>query len=221
MDLLLFVLIVLLVLIIAVVLYISCVPIDILAHSEKCGSAVTVTGAVLWGLFGIQYMRNDRGQDRTELLLMGKSVMRIQPKGKKPAKPTAPAPSAPPAKETPELPLDLILDSSVRERIFAVLGAMIRAFSVRSVNARVRFGTADPSSTGIVYGYFMALRGMLWPVERLCIEMDPVFDAEVLEWQVRTKFRISCLIRIIVPALRLLWQKPVRTFVVQQMLHRS
>jgi hypothetical protein len=98
---------------------------------------------------------------------------------------------------------------------------MIRAFSVRSVNARVRFGTADPSSTGIVYGYFMAIRGMLWPVERLCIEMDPVFDAEILEWQVRMKFRISCLIRIVVPALRLLWQKPVRTFVVQQMLHRS
>jgi hypothetical protein len=166
-------------------------------------------------------MRNDRGQDRTELLLLGKSVMRIQPKGKKPAKPTAPAPSAPPAKETPELPLDLILDGSVRERIFAVLVAMIRAFSVRSVNARVRFGTADPSSTGIVYGYFMAIRGMLWPVERLCIEMDPVFDAEILEWQVRMKFRISCLIRIVVPALRLLWQKPVRTFVVQQMLHRS
>jgi hypothetical protein len=58
-------------------------------------------------------------------------------------------------------------------------------------------------------------------VERLCIEMDPVFDADVLEWQVRARFRISCLIRIIIPALRLLWQRPVRTIVMQQVLHGS
>jgi len=221
MDILLFVLIILLVLILLVVLYISCVPIDILVHSEKCGAAVFVSGAVQWGLFGIQHMRGDRGQERTELLLMGRPVMRIRPKVKKPAKKPAPAVPPPPAKKAPELPLEIILDRNVRDRIFAVLGAMIRAFSVRSVNARVRLGTTDPAATGIIYGYFMALRGMLWPVERLCIAMDPVYDAGVLDWQVRAGFRISCLIRVIVPALRLLWQRPVRTLVVHQVLHRS
>lgn len=222
MDLLLFVLIVLLLIILGIFLYISCVPIDILVHSEKCGEAVFVSGAVQWGFFGIQHMRGDRGQERTELMLLGRPVMRLRLKEQKPERPRSQKPAAPsPSKKAPELPLEIILDCTVRERLFAVLGAMIRAFSVRSVNARLRLGTADPSTTGIVYGYFMALRGMLWPVERLCIGMDPVFDADVLEWQVRAGFRISCLIRVIVPALRLLWQKPVRTFVVRQVLHRS
>lgn len=94
----------------------------------------------------------------------------------------------------------------------ALLGEIISAFSLRSFELNIRLGFSGSALTGIIFGYFSALKAILSPVERLRITMTPVFGQEILEGRVHLLLRIRYPIRILVSLFRFLMGRSMRRF---------
>ena len=54
-----------------------------------------------------------------------------------------------------------------------------------------RCGTGDPATTGELYGYVQALRGVLTPCPDINLQMTPEFNEVVLEGETELAFRID------------------------------
>ncbi len=105
--------------------------------------------------------------------------------------------------------LKVLLDSRVQYRIRRVLQEIIGSFSIQQIDVRTALGSENPETTGLLYGYGMAVRGMLYAVPNLSIQIDPSFDRNVLEWHLKTWVRFSWPIRIYIAVLRIFFERKV------------
>lgn len=87
---------------------------------------------------------------------------------------------------------------------------ILHAISIRTLEIDIRLGLSSPALTGIVFGYFSALRALLCPVRRMHLAMTPVFDEEVMEGRALLQVRISYPVRILAAGFCLLLGKNVR-----------
>jgi len=103
----------------------------------------------------------------------------------------------------PELP-DLI------GAVLRLLNALRRSIAMEQLKGEVRVGLGDPGQTGMLVGLTHAIRGIVSPWEDvLDLTLQPVFDEAVLEGKLEMKLRLR-LLRLVVPAIRLLLKKPIR-----------
>jgi hypothetical protein len=104
-----------------------------------------------------------------------------------------------------------------------LLGKIIHEFTIRSFELNIRLGFSSSALTGIIFGYFSALKAVLSPVERLQIAMNPIFGEEVLEGRVFLLLRVRYPIRVLVAIFRFLLGRNMRRFLLDmgREMHRD
>jgi hypothetical protein len=225
MDILTLVLLAILIIILLILLYVCCIPIDLAVSSDKFGYAVVVTVTAVWGLFGVLLTKGE-GKEETQVLFLGYPVMRREGfgvPGEKPEKEKRPVEEKKEGPSTEELMSDakVILLPEVQSYIWRIIEAFLESFCIRNIDLQMTLGSSNPVTTGLFYGYFWALKGMLNPIEPLNMNMVPIFDRDILEWQLRSRVRIACLIRVLIPMLLLVLQPPVRRIVTKRVFSRG
>ena len=96
--------------------------------------------------------------------------------------------------------------------LLQLLGEILHAFSIRTFDLNIRLGFLSSALTGIIFGYFSALKAVLSPVERLRITMTPVFGEEMLEGRIFLLLRIRYPIRVLIAVVRFLVGRHMRRF---------
>jgi hypothetical protein len=99
--------------------------------------------------------------------------------------------------------------------------AILRHSSIRKIEGAFTVGLQNPADTGMVFGFFSAVRPLLFPCTRISLSMTPVFDREILEGQVRADFRISQPLFIPVLMLRLAMKPGARRLIRKVSSHKA
>jgi hypothetical protein len=93
--------------------------------------------------------------------------------------------------------------------------------SIRKVEGAFTVGLQNPADTGVVFGFFSAIRPLLFPCDRISLSMTPVFDREILEGQIMADFRISQPLFIPVLMLRLAMKPGTRRLIRKVSSHKE
>ncbi|MBP2133530.1 hypothetical protein J2128_001484 [Methanomicrobium sp. W14] len=85
-------------------------------------------------------------------------------------------------KENAGLSLDMLLPLKDAKNDFLKI---IYAFEIEKLYLKLKFGLGDAAETAVMYGYIMAIKGILTPEERVCIEAFPDFEESGFEPEFR------------------------------------
>ena len=157
----------------------------------------------LYGIIGFSRTTED-GETTSALRLFHRTVWKRREE-KKEAK----------AKQKNGLPTEDLLEilpelPDLMGIILRLLNALRRSTVIEQLNGAVRVGLGDPEQTGMLVGLTHAIGGVLSPwADVLDLTLLPVFDEAVLEGELEMKLRLR-LLRLVVPAIRLLLKKPIR-----------
>jgi hypothetical protein len=99
--------------------------------------------------------------------------------------------------------------------------AILRHVSIRKVEGAFTVGLQNPADTGVAFGFFSAIRPLLFPCDRISLSMNPVFDREILEGHVMADLRISEPLFIPVLMLRLAMKPPARRLIRRISSHKA
>ena len=99
--------------------------------------------------------------------------------------------------------------------------AILRHVSIRKVEGAFTVGLQNPADTGVVFGFFSAIRPLLFPCDRISLSMTPVFDREILEGHGMADLRISEPLFIPVLILRLAMKPRARRLVRRVAAHKE
>lgn len=91
-----------------------------------------------------------------------------------------------------------------------VLLTIYNSFVLRSVSCDVRLGFGNPATTGLIYGYFWALKAILSPVDKVRLSMVPSFEREIIEGNTAFSLLIRRPLIIIYSFAWAITKKPVR-----------
>jgi hypothetical protein len=91
--------------------------------------------------------------------------------------------------------------------------AILRHLSIRMIEGAFTVGLQNPADTGMVFGFFSAVRPLLFPCTRISLSMTPVFDREILEGRVMADLRIREPLFIPVLVLRLAMKPGTRRLI--------
>lgn len=69
--------------------------------------------------------------------------------------------------------------------------ALIRHLAIRKIEGDAIIGLANPADTGIVYGFFSALRPLIELDGRVSLSLQPVFDREVFMGHLTADLRVD------------------------------
>jgi hypothetical protein len=87
--------------------------------------------------------------------------------------------------------------------------AVFRQIRIEEICGRVRIGTGDPVSTGMLYGGYWASRFAM-NASRIFVEMEPVFGARVVDCDLTLRLKLRHPLVIIIEAFILLRNSSVR-----------
>ena len=213
--------IILLLLIVVFFLCITFIPIDINFRFEKGESLTRIGMSIVWGLVGIAFADWSKASE-TRFLLFGQTIIRSreekrleeiheeeEPKESRKEK-------EPEEKSRSERGQIVKFIRHLREPMPYFINffkTIFKSFSIRKIQCDVQLGLFNSAYTGILFGYLVALKSMLQPIERIRIRLTPVFNGLTLEGNFDIILRISYPIRIIVAAIGLFFKKPVREFI--------
>ena len=204
-TLLLAILLVAAVILLAILLALYLVPVTVSAVAGCTQESARATATVAWGIAGARVRVTGEAQV-VEVLLAGRPVVTrdLREMEAEPVKEEE--------EEKPALPVREYLDAArdLRPHIQAILAAVARSLHLETLRGDVTLGLESPADTGMVYGYCTALRYALWPAEAVDFVMTPVFDRKVFEGTCTLRLQIRRPLRIIIPVVRALLQKPVR-----------
>jgi hypothetical protein len=99
-------------------------------------------------------------------------------------------PPFPPGKGRERPPAFTLLRTFLRvaRPLMGFAARVIRATTFQELRANLLVGLHDPASTGLLYGCFCALSPLL-AGDRLSVQVDPVFDRQVFEGEIRARLR--------------------------------
>lgn len=178
--------------------------------------------AIAWGIVSLRI--NGRGpQQLTRILILGRAVLsHTGPLGMR-EEPGSPGPA----------PEDLIgTDGTIKigelihrlQEITGPVGTFASALWQRSrftgARGTVTFGFSSPALTGEVYGYYWASRFILL-ASRIDIEMIPVFDRNVLEYDISLQGMIGHPLLILIAAIGLIRDPAVRRIIAEERAGRT
>ena len=157
-----------------------------------------------WGWIGAR-RRMEAGESRQEILLGGHLVYTRTEKAGEARKPEA--------NETPPEAHSLLsriprLLRLVRP-LTSLAGTFLRHTSFRELRGRLKIGFPDPALTGMLYGWYWAIRPSL-AGSRVSLDMTPVFDRQVLEGEIMAEVRIDRPLLLLLAVAGLLLDRDVR-----------
>ncbi|MBN1194052.1 MAG: DUF2953 domain-containing protein [Methanomicrobiaceae archaeon] len=190
---------------VAVIVALYVLRIEIRGSLKRCGTT-TVTGSVRWGALAAEYRTEEAGIFR--VLIFNHPVYRRLGTGEKEEEAAPPEEKQPPGekKGLPSPDEALFLLRILKEPATALL----RSLSVRDLFCDVRFGTGEACTTGLVYGYFWAIKGILSPLGQVRLCMDPDFSRPVCEGRLSVAIGIERPLLVLVATGKLLAVPEVR-----------
>jgi hypothetical protein len=151
---------------------------------EKNGSQMSACGVFCWSLVGIQFCwQQGKGTIRFRLLnrpLWSKNFPWERPVPSRPVIKTTSAQKA-------------FAWKSFIPEFFTVLGYLGKHLRIKKISADATVGLPSAPSTGMMYGYFHAGKGMLSPISFISLHLTPDFDRAICEG------RFSCSIEVRYP----------------------
>jgi hypothetical protein len=226
----------LLLLMVLAVLYLLLVPIDMSVTGTLDGEGARARGTVTWGVAGFQ-AEQQKGDLRTAICLLGHPFWFSMPK--EPKEPKEPKGDQQQVKKPqdrertaeknaekgreenaatrrPATPDGGEVIATVQEawpRITDLLLSTLRALEIRRISIDMTFGLDDAAGTGEVFGYLMALRGILSPLPRFSMAVTPVFGTVIFAGTFLGTLRLNHPGTLLVPAARLGLSRPVRRLI--------
>ena len=212
--------IILLLLIVVFFLCITFIPIDINFRFEKGESLTRIGMSIVWGLVGIAFADWSKASE-TRFLLFGQTIIRSREEMRleeihEEEEPEESRKEEPKEKPRIEIGQTVKFIRHLREPMPYFINffkTIFKSFSIRKIQCDVQLGLFNSAYTGILFGYLVALKSMLQPIERIRIRLTPVFNGLTFEGDFNIILRISYPIRIIVAAIGLFFKKPVREFI--------
>ena len=196
------------VIILALLLALYLVPVTVTTVADCRRESARATATVAWGIVGGRVRIGD-GVGVLEILLAGRPVITRDLEEIAAAKP----PEEEKAKErrpAPSLGDYIEAAGDLWPHLQRVLEVVYRSLYLETLRGNVTLGLDSPADTGVVYGYFTAIRYVLWPVEAIDFVMTPVFNERIFMGTLTFKMQIRRPLLILVAVARALWQKPVR-----------
>lgn len=195
-----------LIVVVAVIVALYVLRIEIRGSLERCGTTM-VTGSVRWGALAAEYRMEEAGIFRV-LIFNHPVYRRIGTGEKEEEEATPPEEKQPPGgkKGLPSPDEALFLLRILKEPATALL----RSLSVRDLLCDVRFGTGEACTTGLVYGYFWTMKGILSPLGQVRLHMDPDFSRPVCEGRLSVAIGIERPLLVLVATGKLLAVPEVR-----------
>ena len=90
------------------------------------------------------------------------------------------------------------------------LGKLIKAVRIRSIACDAKIGFPSASTTGIVFGYFLAIKSILTPFRQISLKVIPFFDRTIFEGRFSLQIEIRHPIIVTAHLIQFLLSKPVR-----------
>jgi len=146
------------------------------------------------------------GITRTDVVV-ARHILRSsqQEKDGDPVRAREPAPS----REPDNLPQILLLMPLLAGPVVHFCCRLFRLVSVNSVRGTMRIGLADPVLTGMVYGWYCAVRPLL-AYSRIFLDITPVFDRNVLDMQLEMRWDLRHPLMLAISAWRLYRNRDVQ-----------
>ncbi len=186
---------------IVLILYLLITSLIITATLHKEGSAVSACGLICWGIFGIRLCWG-KGCGVLQLVsgnrtlwsktLHREALLSIPSIPKKPSRGEA------------------IAWRQLLPELRVIPGYIVRHLRLREVSAEVTLGFPSAPTTGMAYGYFHALKGMMAPLSAVSLQMTPDFDRAICDGQLRCSFEIRFPFLLGYRLLRVGLRRPVR-----------
>jgi hypothetical protein len=176
--------------------------------------------SIVWGVLGIAFADWGKASE-TRFLLFGQTIIRSrEEKGLKeiheeeePEESRKEEPKEKPRIKSGQIVKFIRLLMEPLPYFINFFKTIFKSFSIRRIQCDAQLGLFDSAYTGILFGYLMALKSVLQPIERIRIRLTPVFNGLTLEGDFNIILRISYPIRIIAAAIGLFFKKPVREFI--------
>ena len=107
--------------------------------------------------------------------------------------------------EPQDLPAPSYIQSAVPHipDLISFAGAAVRSLSFRRLDCRAVVGLSGPAETGMLYGYYWAVKPLLCSNGRTSLEMVPDFTKEHLEGHFELDARIACPFNLVARLARL------------------
>jgi hypothetical protein len=168
---------------------------------HKKGSEITVCGMICWGIFGIQFCW-DRGCG----ILYFRSLDRVLWSKKLPRHGTIPvlAVIRKPTRRG-EIAWRSLLPGTLQ-----ALGYLARHLRIRTVSAEMVLGFPSAPTTGMVYGYVHAVKGILSPLSCISLQMTPDFDRTICNGRFFCSFEVRYPLILGFRLLRIGMRRPFR-----------
>jgi hypothetical protein len=185
------------------------------------GESLTKIGmSIVWGVIGIAFVDWGKASE-TRFLLFGQTIIRSrEEKGAEEIHEEEELEESrkEETKEKPRIESGQIVKfiRHLREPMPYFINffkTIFKSFSIRKIQCDAKLGLFDSAYTGILFGYLVALKSVLQPIERIKIRLIPVFNGLTLEGYFNIILRISYPIRIIAATIGLFFKKPVREFI--------
>jgi hypothetical protein len=114
-----------------------------------------------------------------------------------------------PSFEPDNLPQILLLMPLLAGPVVDFCCRLFRLVSIDSVRGTMRIGLADPVCTGMVYGWYCAVRPLL-AYSRIFLEITPVFDRNVCDMELEMRWDLRHPLMLAISAWRLYRNRDVQ-----------
>ena len=181
------------------------IPVIVQIACERIPESKYLLVQVSWGFIGAR-MRMEGGESRLEFLFGNRPLYSRTVKG---SETRVPEMVEEPRKTSLSIRRVRCLLQLIRP-ISHLLGKFLRSMTFQEIRGNLMIGFRNPAETGIFYGWYSALLPILM-VSRVCLDVTPVFDRQVLEGDIMAKVRINRPLLLIVAMARLYMDRDVRT----------
>jgi hypothetical protein len=155
-------------------------PLDLQILLEQGAGPAQAAGAARWSFLGVRGAFCE-GSLSISLCISGNEVLRRR---------IARSPGVQPEDTHPGPALNLGL-LRYGPGLARIVRAMIRHLTVRKIEGDLVLGLRNPADTGIIYGFFSAVRPLIQLDERVSLSLQPAFDREVFTGRLTADLRIE------------------------------
>jgi hypothetical protein len=189
--------------IIFVILSLLCTSLLITTSLEKRGSLISACGMACWGIVGIQFCWREGGGMMDFRMLdhpLYKRSISLEGAGSI----TAISRKAPKGRK--------IAWGDLLHEALQALACLSRHLKFKSICCDAVIGFPSAPTTGTVYGYYHATRGVLTPLSCISLHMTPDFDRTIFEGQLSLALEVRYPLVLAARLLRIALRRPVRDF---------
>ncbi|GAB7016371.1 DUF2953 domain-containing protein [Methanogenium cariaci] len=181
----------------ALLIILWAVPVNLSGRAELCQNRPTLLFGFCaeWGIVSLHARVPD--ESTVEVSLFGRTFTRVLPET---------VPTEPPEEEEKEeegKPAPDII--GIADAVLPQVGPILHQIAIDHLRATLRFGLGDAALTGEVFGFLMAIRGMLMATGgKVSLAAQAEFDEHVIEGEAEGAIRIAHPLSLVPPVIRII-----------------